>query len=33
MIAMVGRQRLLVVIERATQMLNRKGGIQDLWPD
>ena len=24
---------LLMVIKRATHMLNRKGGVQDLWPD
>jgi len=27
------RERLLAVIKRATHMLNRKGDIQDLWPD
>ncbi len=26
-------QRLLAVIKRATHMLNRKGAIQDLWPE
>jgi AcrR family transcriptional regulator len=26
-------ERLLTVIKRATHMLNRKGGGQDLWPD
>ena len=26
-------QRLLTVIKRATHMLNRKGSVQDLWPD
>ena len=26
-------ERLLAVIKRATHMLNRKGGEQDLWPD
>jgi len=26
-------QRLLMVIKRATHMLNRKGSVQDLWPD
>jgi AcrR family transcriptional regulator len=26
-------QRLLAVIKRATHMLNRKGSVQDLWPD
>jgi AcrR family transcriptional regulator len=26
-------QRLLAVIKRATHMLNRKGSIQDIWPD
>jgi AcrR family transcriptional regulator len=26
-------QRLLAVIKRATHMLNRKGGVQDLWPE
>jgi AcrR family transcriptional regulator len=26
-------QRLLAVIKRATHMLNRKGSIQDLWPE
>jgi AcrR family transcriptional regulator len=26
-------QRLLAVIKRATHMLNRKGAIQDIWPD
>jgi hypothetical protein len=26
-------ERLLAVIKRATQMLNRKGSVQDLWPD
>jgi AcrR family transcriptional regulator len=26
-------QRLLKVIKRATHMLNRKGGVQDLWQD
>ena len=26
-------QRLLAVIKRATRMLNRKGSVQDLWPD
>jgi len=26
-------ERLLAVIKRATHMLNRKGGAQDLWPD
>lgn len=25
--------RLLTVIKRATRMLNRKGAVQDLWPD
>jgi AcrR family transcriptional regulator len=25
--------RLLAVIKRATRMLNRKGSVQDLWPD
>ena len=24
---------LLAVIKRATRMLNRKGSVQDLWPD
>ena len=29
-----GRQkRLLMLIKRATHMLNRKGDVQDLWPD
>jgi len=27
------KERLLAVIKRATHMLNRKGDIQDLWPD
>ena len=27
------RERLLTLIKRATHMLNRKGDIQDLWPD
>ena len=27
------RQRLLMLIMRATHMLNRKGDVQDLWPD
>jgi len=27
------KDRLLAVIKRATHMLNRKGDIQDLWPD
>ncbi|MFI4964201.1 MAG: TetR family transcriptional regulator [Caulobacterales bacterium] len=27
------RERLLVVVKRAVRMLNRKGGVQDLWPD
>ncbi|MDR3510118.1 MAG: helix-turn-helix domain containing protein [Caulobacteraceae bacterium] len=26
-------QRLLAVIKRATHMLNRKGSVQDLWPE
>jgi len=26
-------ERLLTVIKRATHMLNRKGGVTDLWPD
>jgi AcrR family transcriptional regulator len=26
-------RRLLTVIKRATHMLNRKGSVQDLWPD
>jgi AcrR family transcriptional regulator len=26
-------ERLLAVIKRATRMLNRKGSVQDLWPD
>jgi glucokinase len=26
-------ERLLTVIKRATHMLNRKGSVQDLWPD
>jgi AcrR family transcriptional regulator len=26
-------ENLLAVIKRATHMLNRKGGIQDIWPD
>jgi hypothetical protein len=26
-------QRLLAVIKRATHMLNRKGGVQDIWPE
>jgi AcrR family transcriptional regulator len=26
-------ENLLMVIKRATHMLNRKGGIQDLWPE
>lgn len=26
-------ENLLIVIKRATHMLNRKGGIQDLWPE
>ena len=27
------RERLLMLIKRATHMLNRKGDIQDLWPE
>jgi hypothetical protein len=27
------RERLLMLIKRATHMLNRKGDVQDLWPD
>jgi AcrR family transcriptional regulator len=27
------RQRLLAVVKRAVRMLNRKGDIQDLWPE
>ncbi|WP_184723065.1 TetR/AcrR family transcriptional regulator [Caulobacter sp.] len=27
------KERLLAVIKRATHMLNRKGDIQDLWPE
>jgi AcrR family transcriptional regulator len=27
------RRRLLAVVKRAVRMLNRKGDIQDLWPD
>ena len=27
------RERLLAVVKRAVRMLNRKGDIQDLWPD
>lgn len=27
------RERLLAVIKRATHMLNRKGSVQDLWPE
>ena len=26
-------ERLLTVIKRATHMLNRKGGVTDLWPE
>jgi hypothetical protein len=26
-------ERLLAVIKRATRMLNRKGSVQDLWPE
>lgn len=27
------RERLLAVVKRAVRMLNRKGDVQDLWPD
>jgi len=27
------RERLLMVVKRAVRMLNRKGDLQDLWPD
>ena len=27
------KERLLMLIKRATHMLNRKGDIQDLWPE
>jgi AcrR family transcriptional regulator len=27
------RDRLLAVVKRAVRMLNRKGDVQDLWPD
>jgi hypothetical protein len=26
-------ERLLTVIKRATHMLNRKGGVTELWPE
>ena len=29
----VRRRRLLAVVKRAVRMLNRKGDIQDLWPE
>jgi len=30
---MARRKRLLAVVKRAVRMLNRKGDIQDLWPE
>jgi len=27
------KERLLMLIKRATHMLNRKGDVQDLWPE
>jgi hypothetical protein len=27
------KDRLLMLIKRATHMLNRKGDVQDLWPE
>ncbi|MEO6379912.1 MAG: TetR/AcrR family transcriptional regulator, partial [Caulobacteraceae bacterium] len=26
-------ERLLAVVKRAARMLNRKGSVQDLWPE
>ena len=27
------QERLLQIVKRAVRALNRKGGVQDLWPD
>jgi len=27
------RERLLHIVKRAVRALNRKGGVQDLWPE
>jgi hypothetical protein len=29
----IRRDRLLAVVKRAVRMLNRKGDVQDLWPE